>query len=87
MMGWNNGMGWDSGWGMMGGGLFMLLITIIAILLIVWLVRALSNTSNDARASDTASRQTPMEILQERFARGEIDEEGYQQRRRHLSDT
>ena len=87
MMGWNNGMGWDNGWGMMGGGLCMLLITIIAILLIVWLIRALSNTSNDVRSSDTPSHQTPMEILQERFARGEIDEEGYQQRRRHLSDT
>ena len=71
---------------MMGRGLFILLIVILAVLLIAWLIHAFSSKNTNIHPDDTTLRQTPMGILQEQFARGEIDEEEYQQRRRHLSD-
>jgi putative membrane protein len=76
MMGMMGGMG---GMGsMMGGGMMwpMLGSTLLLISLgvaggvLLW--RALQNR--------TTARQQPLEILQERFARGELDPEDYQQR-------
>lgn len=77
-------MGWNNGWGMMGGGLSMLLFTIIVVLLIVWLIRSVSSSTGD-RPGNSALRQTPEEILRERFARGEIDEDEYRQRQQSLT--
>lgn len=73
MMGWWN---WDGGgWlGMIG----MLLWLVVIVLLVVLLVRLFTG---GARArSEPPARQTPEEILRERFARGEIDAEEYRQR-------
>lgn len=62
---WGYGAGW--GWFM---GLWMLLFWGTLILLTVWAVSRFSRTySGDAKR-----------ILQERFARGEIDEEEFQKR-------
>ncbi|RWK79424.1 MAG: SHOCT domain-containing protein, partial [Mesorhizobium sp.] len=36
---------------------------------------------------DPPSRQSPIDILQERFAKGEIDQKEYDDRRRTLSGT
>jgi len=46
------------------------------ILLIIWLVRRLSNGHTGAPAPDA---QTPKEIAQARYAKGEISREEYQQ--------
>lgn len=64
----------------------MLLIVILAVLLTAWLIHAFSSKNTNIHPSDITLRQTPMGILQEQFARGEIDEEEYQQRRRNLAD-
>lgn len=60
------------GFGMMGG---MLVFWVIIIVLAVLLVKGLFN-SNSNRSSDYAS--TPKQILDERYARGEITQEQYQ---------
>jgi putative membrane protein len=67
-------------WGhMMFGGVGMILFWGIIVVLIVLLVRVVSGGS--------ASRaRTPMEILQERFAKGEISKEEYEERRKMLSN-
>jgi putative membrane protein len=68
---WHNGM---DGWGWLGMGLFMLVFWGFVILGIVLLVRSLGSVrSPDSRKG----RPTPTEILDERFARGEIDEGEY----------
>jgi putative membrane protein len=69
------------GWsGMWFGPLFMILIPVLGIALIVWLVRAASRGGG----SGPAANLTPQEILDERFAKGEIDAEDYGQRRNAL---
>lgn len=76
--------GWDWGWGhMLFGGLMMLVFWGVIVLLIVLGVRWLGREPE--RNGGTPSRQTPLEILEERFARGEIDQEEFEQRRRMLS--
>ncbi len=69
--------------GMMGCGAAALLWLLFAVLLVVGvvvLVRALTD-----RGVGTGSRgSSAMEILEERFARGEIDREEFEDRRRGL---
>ena len=78
------------GGGMMGYGgfgliglLFNLLILVGIVVLIVWAVkRFTSGTSNGNQPSANAS---PREILQARYARGEITRDQYQQMLQDLS--
>lgn len=64
------------GWGMGFGMLFMLLFWVLIILGIVAFIRwPLSRSSRD---------KTPLDILKERYARGEIDREEYEQKKRDL---
>lgn len=79
------GYGWDWGFGhMMFGGLMMLLFWGGLIVLIIFAVRWLGGSSNPELLPP--ARRTPREILEERFARGEIDKEEFEERRRLLSE-
>ena len=71
-MGWfHDGMGW-------GGWLVMLLSMVAFWALVVWVVVALFR---DTRPGDAVqAHHTPQHILEERFARGEIDETEYRAR-------
>jgi len=77
---------WDGGWGwggmMIGGGFMMLIVWGGIILLIVLLLWGLGGLN--APRGSSPSRQTPLEILQERYARGEIDKQEYDDRRKTL---
>ena len=62
----------------------MMIVFIAAIVaVVVLLVRWLSDRRPGARAS---SESNAVAILRERFARGEIDQEEYEERRRVLRD-
>jgi putative membrane protein len=61
--------------------LWMLLFLAGVILLVVWGVRATSD-SGQSRGGETRNRA--LEILEERFARGEIDREEFEERRSAL---
>ncbi len=76
---WGYGWGWP-GFLMMGfGGLLWLALLGLGI----WaLVRLLSNRS--PAGSPPVSGPSAMEILRQRYARGEIDDEEYERRRRML---
>jgi putative membrane protein len=81
MMWGYNGFGPALGFGGMGIG--MLLFWGLIVLGIVMLARGLAGTS---RASEPRARdKTPLDILRERYARGEIDKSEFQQRRSDLS--
>ena len=73
--------GWNSfgGWGMGMGFVFMLLFWGLVILGIAVLIRWLLAQSPPSRGSRV---RTPLEIVQERYARGEIDREEYEQKKR-----
>lgn len=64
--------------------LLILLIAVAPIVLVVWLlVRVLR--SNGRRAA--SPQRSPLDILQERYARGEIDTAEYEERLRHLKQS
>lgn len=73
-----NGFG---GWGMGLGFIFMLLFWGLIILGIVALIRWLMTQSFPYHSPRDKS---PLEILQERYARGEIGREEYEQKKRDL---
>jgi len=76
-----DGFGWGAGLWMIGG----LLLLVALIVLVVWVVNALSRGDRGYRGpSDGGSRPTPTEILRERFARGEITEEQFEQAKKAL---
>lgn len=72
------------GYGMMGFGLigllFNLLILVGIVVLIVWAVQRFSSGGRQH-----PQEQTPREILQARYARGEITREQYQEMLKDLS--
>jgi len=63
-----------------GGGL-MWIFWILFIVILVFIVKAIAGNG----ASTTGSGEdSPLEILKKRYARGEIDEEEFEHRRREL---
>jgi putative membrane protein len=77
--------GWDWGWGhMLFGSLMMILFWGGLILLIVLAVRWLG--AGSVRVTPQAPESKALDVLKERFARGEIDKEEFEERRRLLSD-
>ena len=72
MMGWyHDGMGW-------GGWIVMTVAMVAFWALVVLAVLALFRTQRSG--GSTPDRRDPMQILDERFARGEIDEDEYHTR-------
>jgi putative membrane protein len=68
-----------------GGGFWMLVGLVLLIALIVLVVWAVMNLSRTGRtATHDPSRPTPHEILRERFARGEISEQEFEQAKKVL---
>jgi len=73
---------WDGGWhGWVFGPMMMILFVALVALAVVIVVRSLG--SGD-RGSPAVPERTPLDILKERFARGEIDKEEFEERRRVL---
>lgn len=73
-------MMWHWGSGAWLGGLWMVLFWVGVVLLIVWAVRAVS-------AHQSPAGRSALDILEERFARGEIDTAELIERRRELTRT
>ncbi|MEV6210469.1 SHOCT domain-containing protein [Kitasatospora sp. NPDC051914] len=79
-----------SGWGWFGMSLGMLLFTALLVIGGVLLFRALDRTTSRPAppAPPTAPGPTPPEqLLAERFARGEIDDQEYRKRLAALRET
>ncbi|MCF8219215.1 MAG: SHOCT domain-containing protein [Bacteroidales bacterium] len=65
--------GWGMGWGW--------IIGLIVLGLIIWIV---VRTANQNTGINQASEKTPLDILKERYAKGEIDKEEFEQRKKDL---
>lgn len=77
---YNNDYGW--GYNMMGGvlgGLMMIVFWIILIIFIVWAVKEIS-----VRFRIDSSQS--LEILKERYAKGEIDRKEFEEKKKDLSN-
>lgn len=69
--GWSHGFGW----------LFMMLIWLLIIVGIVVIVKWIVSASSAAQAPQ---KKTALDILKERYARGEIDQAEFEQKRRDI---
>ena len=81
--------GWHGGgdWGHMIFGPLMMLVFVAAVIVVVILaVRWLGGARHGAVAgSEPRSKKTSFDILEERYARGEIDKDEFEERMRILS--
>lgn len=72
----NNMHNWDMGWGMPFFGLFFWLLVIIGFVsLIRWLIN---------RKPTPPHYETPLDILKQRYARGEIDRDSYERMKKDI---
>lgn len=76
------------GWpGMVFGPLFMILALAAVVAVVVLLVRWLGGPwQGPASQHQVPPTRTPLDILKERFARGEIDKDEFEERRRVLGE-
>ena len=79
---------WDGPWqGWFMGPMMMIVFLVIAVIVVVLLVRWLGAQGPGHSGSHHApSGRSPLDILKERFAKGEIDKEEYEERRRVLGE-
>ncbi|TAK80686.1 MAG: SHOCT domain-containing protein [Betaproteobacteria bacterium] len=75
--------GW--GWGMGFGGIFMILFWALIVVGIVALAKWLFSAGGSSGSAGTGgSGKSALDILKERYAKGEINREQYEQMRRDL---
>ncbi len=90
--------GWQGGgWGMMGPGMmgpgmmggfgwgwFMPIFFIIFWGLVIWGIVALVRGLSGPRSSDSSKEESALEVLKRRYARGEINKEEYEEKKKDL---
>ena len=67
------GHGWGMGWGWIVG--------LILFIVIIWIIVKAINQNN---ASNRDSAKTPFDILKERYAKGEIDKQEFEEKKKDL---
>lgn len=75
--------GFGLGGGMLFGGLLMIAFWVLIIGGAIWLVVTLAR-SNQGSSATAGSGQTPLAILQARYAKGEITKEQFEETKRAL---
>lgn len=79
-------MGWGWGYGMGAGMWLSWVVLVLVVGIVVYLVvRASGSEAGHPRTGGPARRPTAFEILADRYARGEIGTEEYEERLSHLS--
>ena len=77
------------GYGMMGfgmmGGWFMPIIWIVILGLIVWAIITFTKNRSGTEYQGPTKQTSALEILKERYARGEIGKEEFEEKRKGLS--
>lgn len=88
---WGNNQGWHRGPAMMGvggmgwfGGIFMIVFWILVLVGLVFFIKWLIQSTNSGRAGGGGSHRA-LEILKERYARGEIDRVEFETMKTDLS--
>ena len=83
--GWHMGPGMMGGWGMgWFGSIFMLVFWVLVIVGLVFLIRWLILATKGGTEVTRSSRA--LDILKERYTRGEINKEEFEEKKRNLID-
>jgi len=85
--------GYTGGWGMMGpymmGGFgwmwLMPVFSIVLLGLIIWAIVASVRSLGESRGKDSLKTSPALEVLKERYARGEISKEEYEEKKKDLA--
>ncbi|MFH1156694.1 MAG: SHOCT domain-containing protein [Pseudomonadota bacterium] len=84
---WVGNSGWGMGYNhMMGGGAIMMIFWIVLVVALVLLITG--GIKNRIFMSDTTTRQdsvSSLEILRQRYAKGEIDKMEYEEKKKDLT--
>lgn len=86
------GFGFDGGFGifavvaMLVGLIFWGLVIVALVLGVRWLIRQNSQDRYAGPPPAGSTGEDPLDVLRHRYARGEIDEEEYERRRKTLND-
>ena len=73
--------------GMMGGFGWMAIMPVLWIIvlgLIIWAVVAAVRGSSESRSIDSSKADSALELLKKRYARGEIDKQEYEEKKKDL---
>ena len=81
MMWWYGPGGFGSGFGILS----MVIFWVIIIGLVIALARGFRGSMWDGHPPRPPEPRTPLQILQERYARGEIDKKEYEEKKKDLS--
>ncbi|PIQ68043.1 MAG: electron transporter RnfE [Candidatus Taylorbacteria bacterium CG11_big_fil_rev_8_21_14_0_20_46_11] len=81
------GYGLEGGWygHTMFGGLFMVIVWVAVIWLVVWLVRGGSCASCKRSEHSEPHAKTALDILNERYAKGEIDRKEFEEKKKDVT--
>ncbi|MFH0804008.1 MAG: SHOCT domain-containing protein [Candidatus Zambryskibacteria bacterium] len=79
---YDNYGGWGAGsmMGWFGGGLMMVVFWVLLVIFIVWLVREVSGKNYRS-----GSKSDALDILKERYAKGEIDKKEFEEKKKDLA--
>ncbi|HKJ41738.1 MAG TPA: SHOCT domain-containing protein [Sunxiuqinia sp.] len=75
-----NGMGYGMNWGMGFGWI----IGLALLVLVVWAIVKLVNNNNTNYSPSDNKQKTALQILKERFAKGEIDKQEFEDKKRAI---
>ena len=71
-------MHWGYGWGMGNGWFFMVVFWVLVIAGIIYLIKSVVGTKRHAE------EETPLDILKKRYAKGEINKEEFEEKKKDL---
>ena len=84
--GWGMGSGMMGNWGMgWFGMIFMMIFWVLVIVALVFLIKWLIQTTGSGKATEQTSSRA-VEILKERYARGEIDKAEFESKKNDLQE-
>ncbi len=80
------GPGMMGGWGIMGwfGGIFMLVVWVLVIVGLIFLIKWLVQSTRTEPGAPRGDSSGALNILRERYARGEIDKTEFEEKKKDL---